>query len=417
MNRSLRLRRVPVTTASVGRVHVATIFDDADRGMIQSGAAELIAASAQNAILEYSTTAPGTEDGVLITVSYLDRYGRPGGYALIAALDDADEAEHVARDWMRVLRSRRVTIVDVPALCWGGQRAQTMIGGTRPDYVVGQPLGAVQLGAVQLRAGPPGTGNTTVVADLDQVPDGAVIALPAHGASLAVRAEAAARGMRVIDATCPLVASVHADAATYASRGDTVVVIGDSEHAATRVLAEQAGDNGIVVSDAGDVAALAGVDPDRVSFVIDPGMRTEKALAILAVLRRRFPMLRGHHLDALCDAASDRARAIESVAATNELMLVVTGSLDDMPVRTGPVRAVTCLADLDADVFDGVTTVGLLSTLSAPAGLTDGVLRALSGLGPLSTVWFGAHTRGPASPAGGGAAAENAALRPAPLPA
>jgi 4-hydroxy-3-methylbut-2-enyl diphosphate reductase len=267
-----------------------------------------------------------------------------------------------------------------------------MITEAAADYVVGRPVG---------------THTARVVADLDQVPDGARVALPAHGASLAVRAEAAARGMRVTDATCPLVAGVHADAAAYASRGDTVVVIGDPAHAATRVLAEQAGEAGVVVTGTDEVGRLAGVDPERVSFVIDPGLRTEHALAILAVLRRRFPQLRGHHFDVLCDAASDRARTIESVAATSELMLVVTGSPADLPpvlVNTARATAVTRLADLSPDLLDGITSVGLASTLSAPAGLADDVVRALSGLGPLSVVRHGASTR-------------TAAVMPAPLPA
>jgi 4-hydroxy-3-methylbut-2-en-1-yl diphosphate reductase len=383
MNKSLRLRHVPVTTAQSGRMHVATIFDDAERGMITSGAAQLLAATTGSA-----TTDPGTADGVMIAVSYLDRYGRAGGYALVADPDNEKRAEETARAWMRVLRSRRLTIADVPALCWGGQRAQAMITEAAADYVVGRPVG---------------THTARVVADLDQVPDGARVALPAHGASLAVRAEAAARGMRVTDATCPLVAGVHADAAAYASRGDTVVVIGDPAHAATRVLAEQAGEAGVVVTGTDQVGRLAGVDPERVSFVIDPGLRTEHALAILAVLRRRFPQLRGHHFDVLCDAASDRARTIESVAATSELMLVVTGSPADLPV-SGQATAVTRLADLSPDLLDGITSVGLASTLSAPAGLADDVVRALSGLGPLSVVRHAASTR-------------TAAVMPAPLPA
>jgi 4-hydroxy-3-methylbut-2-enyl diphosphate reductase len=180
-------------------------------------------------------------------------------------------------------------------------------------------------------------------------------------------------------------------------------VIGDPEHAATRVLAEQAGEAGVVVTGTDEVGRLAGVDPERVSFVIDPGLRTEHALAILAVLRRRFPQLRGHHFDVLCDAASDRARTIESVAATSELMLVVTGSPADLPV-SGQATAVTRLADLSPDLLDGITSVGLASTLSAPAGLADDVVRALSGLGPLSVVRHAASTR-------------TAAVMPAPLPA
>ena len=387
MNKSLRLRRVPVTTAQSGRVYVATIFDDAERGTIRSDAAELLAAAT-----DHATTEPGTAPGVMFAVSYLDRYGTPGGYALVADSGNESKAEETARRWMRVLRSRRLTIADVPALCWGGQRAQAMIAEAEADYVVG-------INTVGITSG-------RIVKDLDEVPDGARVALPAHGASLATRAEAAARGMAVTDATCPLVAAVHADAAAYASRGDTVVVIGDAAHAATRVLAEQAGEAAVVISTAGQISDVEGADPERVSFVIDPGMQTEHALAILAVLRRRFPQLRGHHFDAICDAASDRARTIESVTATSELMLVVTGN----PAGVVNATPVTRLADLRPDLLDGITSVGLASTLDAPAGLADDVVRALSGLGPLSIVRYGASTEG--------ASTRTAqTVTPAPLPA
>ena len=381
MNKSLRLRRARVATAWTGRIHIPTMFDDGDRGIIASDAAELIAATTANA-----ATRPGTGDGVMFTVSYLDRYGRAGGYAVVGDRENEQGAEQIARRWMRVLRSRRLVIAAAPALCWGGQRAQAMIAAAAPDYVLGKD--------------PVGTFSAAVVADLDQLPDGARVALPAHGASLAVRAEAAARGMLVTDATCPLAAAAHTDAAAYASRNDTVLVIGDPAHAATRVLAEQAGEAGLVVASGAQLDQLTGIDPERVSFVIDPGLRTEHALAILATLRRRFPQLRGHHFDVLCDAASDRARAIESVAAGSECMLVVTGSPSDLPGI-----AVTELADLDADLLDGVTSVGLVSALDAPAGLADDVVRALSGLGPLSVVRHGASTR------------SADAVTPAPLPA
>ncbi|HEY1627583.1 MAG TPA: hypothetical protein VGG16_27715 [Streptosporangiaceae bacterium] len=385
MNKSLRLRRVPVTTARSGRVYVATVFEDAEYGVIRSDAAELIAATTGNAATEPGTGSVPAVSGTMFAVSYLDRYGRAGGYALVADRGNENRAEDIARGWMRVLRSRRLTIADVPALCWGARRAQAMIAEAAPDYVVGNPVTAH---------------NARVVTDLDRVPDGARVALPAHGASLAVRAEAAARGMLVTDATCPLAAAAHTDAAAYASRGDTVVVIGDLAHAATRVLAGQAGEAGVIVESGEQVSQLTGIDPERVSFVIDPGMRTEHALAILAVLRRRFPHLRGHHFDVLCDAASDRARAIESVAARTELMLVVTGSRGELPGM-----AVTKLADLTPDLLDGITSVGLASTLDAPPGLAGDVQRALSGLGPLSIVRYGASTR----------ATET--VTPAPLPA
>jgi len=270
-------------------------------------------------------------------------------------------------------------VADVPALCWGGRRALRLI--KEPVVSLGRPAGAAGIASV---------------ADLDRVPDDATIMLPAHGATLAARAEIAARGLRVIDATCPLVAAVQADAATRAADSDLVVVIGDHGHAATRVLAEHAGDAAVVISCPEEVAGLACRWSSRVSFVIEPGLSAERAMPVLRALRARFPRLHGHHLDALCDATSDREQTIAAVAAASELVLVLGA---DERITGTPVRVITQLSDLNPSMLNDATVIGLVTGLSCDPALSREVITAISGLGPLSVRRRGTRTRGYPVPA------------------
>lgn len=287
----------------------------------------------------------------MFAVSYLDRDGQAAGFALIAHRDDAaalERAEEAADRWREALRSRRLLVADIAPLCEGGVRALRMMEDAGNDVFI-----------------------------------------PAHGAPLDVRAEAAARGLRVVDATCPLVAAVQRDAATCSSRGDTVLIIGRDSDRALPVLATYA-EGARIVHDTTEAENLP-VPPWHVSFVIEPGMPVDEAMPILTVLRRRFPDLRGHHFDALCEVASDRARAIADVARVSELTLALTGDPDDPEIPAESAR-ITTLADLDIGRLAHATTIGMFSTSSAPADLEDQVIQSLSGLGPLSAKRRGAQT-------------------------
>jgi 4-hydroxy-3-methylbut-2-en-1-yl diphosphate reductase len=124
---------------------------------------------------------------------------------------------------------------------------------------------------------------------------------------------------------------------------------------------------------------------------VDPAMPADEAMPIVTALRARFPELRGHNFGVLCEVASDWTQTVAAVAAGCELMLVLTaaaggGELEAVRAssRGVPVRAVTALADLDRRVLEQATVIGLVTGLSAPAGLQSQVISALSGLGPLS---------------------------------
>jgi 4-hydroxy-3-methylbut-2-en-1-yl diphosphate reductase len=159
----------------------------------------------------------GDGPGILVAVSYVDRAHQAVGFGVAVHRDDVESlaaAEREVTDWSRVLRSRRLLIADADPLCWGARRAREMIitDPGAPVYAGGR-MADDEHGAA-------------VVRDLAEVRDGGRVSFPAHGTALAIRAEAAARGLRVTDATCPLVDAAHADIHGYADRGDTVVLVG-----------------------------------------------------------------------------------------------------------------------------------------------------------------------------------------------
>lgn len=386
MQRTLRTRRLPAQGARRGEVALLTGFADPEYGWVRCDAAAALAADlAARQVPATVRTSPLGEaaNGILLTVSYVDRRGVAGGFALMAHQDDPAgivAAQQAVTRWRTLLRSRRLLVADVPALCWGGRRALRMIREQGPVVSLGLPVGAADVSSV---------------GDLDRVPEGATIVLPAHGATLAARAEIAARGIRVVDATCPLVAAAQTDAAARAADSDLVVVIGDASHAATLVLAEHAGDAAVVIGDPEAVARLASPLSSRVSFVIEPGLSAERAMPVLRALRARFPRLHGHHLDALCDATSDREQTIASVAAASELVLMLTADeREARQITDTPVRVISRLSDLDLSALNDVTIVGLVTGLSCDPALSREVTAAISGLGPLSVRRRGVRTRG-----------------------
>lgn len=381
MQRSVERVRLTVPDITVGELVVAGGFVHPRRGRVRCAAAPLVAASIGGADVRMLGGRPGLGDdesrhdggGVLFAVSYLGRDG--GAVGLGVAAHSRDRAGlAAARDavdsWAAVLRTRRVLLPVPGPRCAGVDRMVERIG--------------------RLRA----NGDIPFVgADgLDHVPDGAEVIFPAHGVSLAVRGEAVARGMRVVDATCPLVAATHDRLREFAERGDLVVLIGRAGHPVVAGLVGQAPESVLLVETVADVGALAGVDPQRLSFVLAPGAPVEDTARLLAALRSRFPGVRGQRPEEWCYAASDRREALRSVSAASDLLLVC-GAADDPDtqevvgwaggdgVRT---RRITDAGEIRASWLASAATVGLATGASGRPGLVDEVIEALSGLGPLS---------------------------------
>ncbi|MFI6317845.1 hypothetical protein ACIBG8_10030 [Nonomuraea sp. NPDC050556] len=393
MKRTLNVGELPVASIQPGTLVVAAEFTDPDRGVATCTAAPLLAESLAGVPVSIGRLAEDAVagEGVLFAASFLDRAGRVRGLGVAACRDDPAMlalAEETMATWVTVLRSRRV-LVAAETLCRGGRRALEMAEAAtvRPERVfsVGRPVAGEDEIAHLERSGVAFAGSVA------EVPDGAVVVWPAHGAELAEHAQAAARGLEVVDGTCPLAAGAQANAAAYAARGDTVVVIGDPSHAVLPVLAAAAGEGAHVVGSAAEADGLVVPDGSRVSFVVDSAMPVEEAMPIVAALRQRFPALAGHHFDLLCEHASHQAQAVRLVVEDSDLVLFMDGA-DPQAAAGRPARVVAGLADLNADLLREAVTVGMVCGPDAARGLRERIVQALAGLGPVTVGHRSVHT-------------------------
>ncbi|MGH3624276.1 MAG: 4-hydroxy-3-methylbut-2-enyl diphosphate reductase [Sciscionella sp.] len=236
------------------------------------------------------------------------------------------------------------------------------------------------------------TRGAVFVDELDGVPDGAVVVFSAHGVSPAVRAEAANRRLRVVDATCPLVGKVHAEARRFAANGDTVVLIGHAGHEEVEGTLGEAPANSVLVQSVADVEALSVPDQERVSYLTQTTLAVDETTEILAALRRRFPALRGPASDDICYATTNRQDALRAIAGESDLVLVLGSAnssnsvrLVELSHRQGtPAHLIDSLDDIRPEWLDGVRVVGLTAGASAPPGLFDAVVETLSALGSVT---------------------------------
>ncbi|MFD1373327.1 4-hydroxy-3-methylbut-2-enyl diphosphate reductase [Actinoplanes sichuanensis] len=223
------------------------------------------------------------------------------------------------------------------------------------------------------------------VDELDQIPDGATVVFSAHGVAPVVRAEAARRGLHVIDATCPLVAKVHTEARRFAARGDTVLLIGHDGHDEVEGTLGQI--PGIrLVGDTADAAAIEVDDPRRVAYLTQTTLAADETAAIVGTLRDRFPELTGPETDDICYATTNRQRAVAAIAEASDVVLVVGSAnssnsqrLVEVARRNGtPAHLVEDAGQIRSEWVAGVRTVGLTAGASAPPHLVDEVIAALA---------------------------------------
>jgi len=224
------------------------------------------------------------------------------------------------------------------------------------------------------------------VDELDEVPRGAITVFSAHGVSPEVREAAAARGLRVVDATCPLVARVHAKAQRFARDGLTVLLIGHADHEETEGTFGEAPDSTLIIENERDAASVQVPDPGRVAYLTQTTLSLEDTADIVAVLRRRFPALvDGGHDDDICFATRNRQQATRAVAQGADLVLVVgaansSNSRRLVEVARGmgvPAWLIDDASQIDPRWLDGVRSVGLMAGASTPRRLLDGVIDAL----------------------------------------
>jgi 4-hydroxy-3-methylbut-2-enyl diphosphate reductase len=227
------------------------------------------------------------------------------------------------------------------------------------------------------------------VDELDEIPAGAVTVFSAHGVAPGVREEAANLDRRVIDATCPLVTKVHAEARRFAARGRLVVLIGHEGHEEVDGILGEAPDATVLVQTADDVEKLPTGRP--IAYLMQTTLAADEAREIAAAIRRRFPDAEGPRQDDICYATTNRQNAVELVAEQADLLLVIgsaNSSNSRRLVEVGARRTRACLIDDSGDIalewLAGVQTIGLTAGASAPPALVDEVVAALRGLGPVT---------------------------------
>jgi 4-hydroxy-3-methylbut-2-enyl diphosphate reductase len=219
------------------------------------------------------------------------------------------------------------------------------------------------------------------VESVDEVPPGGLVVFSAHGIAPAVRAGAAARSLRTIDATCPLVTKVHAEAKRYAAEGYTVVLIGHAGHEEVEGTMGEAPDAIVLVESVEDAERLEVEDPQRVAHVTQTTLSVDETREIVSVLHRRFPSLRGPEKEDICYATTNRQQAVKELLAHVELLLVVGSPnssnsqrlVEVARARGVPAHLIENERELDERWLEGVEAVGVTSGASAPELLVEGV--------------------------------------------
>jgi len=243
--------------------------------------------------------------------------------------------------------------------------------------------------------------NTHVVAALEargavfveeagEVPAGAVVVFSAHGVAPGVRAEAAARGLRAIDATCPLVTKVHNEARRFAAAGYDIVLVGHAGHEEVVGTTGEAPGHIRLVDGPEQAAAAVVADPAKVAWLSQTTLSVDETLQTVAALRARFPLLADPPSDDICYATQNRQAAVKAIAARSDLVLVVGSANSSNSVRLVEVAAgagaraaylVEDAAALAPEWLAEVRTVGLTSGASVPEDLVAGMLARLAEAG------------------------------------
>jgi 4-hydroxy-3-methylbut-2-enyl diphosphate reductase len=231
------------------------------------------------------------------------------------------------------------------------------------------------------------------VEELDEVPDGATVIFSAHGVSQAVRREAEARGLRVFDATCPLVTKVHMEVVRYSREGRETILIGHAGHPEVEGTlgqydASQGGRIYLVESPA-DVATLQVDDPEHLAFVSQTTLSVDDTAEVIDALRTRFPAITGPRKDDICYATQNRQDAVKKLAEQCDLVLVV-GSPNSS--NSNRLREIAEKNGIEAHLIDnageiqdawlaGKTAIGVTAGASAPEILVKEVIDSLEARG------------------------------------
>ena len=227
---------------------------------------------------------------------------------------------------------------------------------------------------------------------LDEVPAGSTVVFSAHGVPKSVRAEAAGRGLRVFDATCPLVTKVHAEVAQMRAQGREIVMIGHGGHPEVEGTMGQC-DGGIyLVESVADVERLTVTSVDALAYVTQTTLSVDDAAAIVAALKARYPRIVGPKKEDICYATQNRQDAVKFMAPQADVVIVVgsanssnSNRLREVAAKRGvPAYMIDRAHELQAEWLTGKTCVGVTAGASAPEVLVQEVLARLAALGARS---------------------------------
>lgn len=304
------------------------------------------------------------------------------------ALVNLRRASAALAEWADAIGPRRILLAGPRSFCAGVERAIDVVELAleqrgAPVYVRKQIVHNEHVVSGLERRG------AVFVEELDEVPDGATVVFSAHGVSPAVKEAAAKRGLDVIDATCPLVNKVHAEARRFAADGHTIFLIGHAGHEEVEGTLGEAPDVIRVVESVVDATAIDAPDSGRVSFVTQTTLAVDETNEIVDELRRRFPALRGPASDDICYATTNRQQAVRAVARDADIVLVVGSQTSSNSQRLVEVaeregtRAFLVDDEMDVDVawLKGASTVAVTAGASAPEQLVSRLIDAIAALG------------------------------------
>lgn len=234
------------------------------------------------------------------------------------------------------------------------------------------------------------------VEELDQVPDDSIVIFSAHGVSRAVRDAAKERGLKVFDATCPLVTKVHMEVTRASRRNNECVLIGHSGHPEVEgTMGQYSSETGgiYLVESVEDVTKLAVNNPDELHYMSQTTLSVDDTAEIIDALRERFPNIQGPRKDDICYATQNRQDAVRELANEADVMLVVgaknssnSNRLRELAEKIGPRAYLIDNADgIDRSWLEGASTVGVTAGASAPEILVQQVIERIRD-------WFGSDT-------------------------
>jgi 4-hydroxy-3-methylbut-2-enyl diphosphate reductase len=225
------------------------------------------------------------------------------------------------------------------------------------------------------------------VDETDEVPEGALVIFSAHGVAPVVHEEAAARNLRTIDATCPLVTKVHNEARRFAEDGFDILLIGHDGHEEVIGTTGEAPDRITLVGGPGEASEIVVANPEKIAWLSQTTLSVDETMETVEKLRERFPLLVDPPSDDICYATQNRQSSVKLIAEQSDVVIVVGSGNSSNSVRlvevaldagAGAAYRVDHADEIQEGWVEGATTVGVTSGASVPEILVDGVLEWLA---------------------------------------